>query len=110
MLIKEYKIPVVFHVIYLLLSVVICYLYYKKIVEQVNWDAPNSINQVQTFHTMKPYQFRLLIPFIFFLFKPLYSLIGDKTVYILYNIVIVYFIIIDYYKLLTEHIMNKRAI
>lgn len=106
---KENKIPIAYHVLYLLLSTVICYLYYKKIVERVDFNAPNSINAVSGFATAKPYQFRLLIPVLFTLFKPLYFL-GEKTVYVAYDIIIIYLLILSYKKLLGEYIENKKAI
>jgi len=96
-------------VFYLLLAGVFCFLYYKKIVEPADFSADNSIDRVITFHTWKPYQFRLLVPFIFVLLKPL-SFIPQKTVFIVYDFIIVCFIIDVFNKTLTQYIQNKKAI
>jgi len=108
--VKENKnIPIHFHFFYLLLSAGLCFLYFKKIVAGVDFNATNSINAVSSFQTAKPYQFRLLIPLIFMLFKPL-TFIPEKIIYIYYDFVIVYFTIIVYYKLLLEYFTNKKIV
>jgi len=108
--VKENKnIPVHFHLLYLLLSAGLCFLYFKKIVAAVDFNASNSINAVASFQTAKPYQFRLLIPLLFMLFKPL-IFIPEKTIYIIYDFVIVYLIIVVYYKLLLEYFTGKKIV
>jgi hypothetical protein len=106
---EKNKIPFAFRLLYLFLAGIICYLYYKKIVEPVNFDAENSINRVLSFQTPKPYQFRMLVPFIFVLFKPLWF-ISQKTIFIIYDFVIVYLIVIVFHKVLSQYIQNKKAI
>lgn len=107
---KENKnIPIVFHLFYLCLAAGLCFLYYKKIVAGIDFNAPNSINAVASFQTAKPYQFRLLVPILFMLFKPL-TFISEKTIYIAYDFIIVYFIILMYYKFLCEYFVNKKIV
>lgn len=104
------EIPWGFMFLYLLLSAVICYMYHKKIVASVDWYAPNSINAVASFETAKPYQFRLLIPLIFKLFTPVWSLYG-KYLYSAYNIIIVLSTIVVFFKLLaSKYFLNKRLL
>lgn len=106
---NENKIPIGYHILYVLLACVLAYLYYIKIVLPTDPDAPNSINAVASLETAKPYQFRLLIPFIFVLFKPL-VFISQKTIYLVYTIVITYSIVIVYKKILGEYFQNKKAV
>lgn len=106
---KEKSIPVYFHLFYLILSAGFCFLYFKKIVSGIDFNAPNSINAVASFQTAKPYQFRLLIPLIFMLFKPL-ALAPEKIIYIIYDFVIVYLTIVVYYKLLLKYFTDKKIV
>ncbi len=101
------KIPGGFLFLYLGLSLVLCYLYHKKIVVPFDWNAPNSINAVASFETAKPYQFRLLMPIIFDFFKPIAMLYG-KYLYSAYNVVIVLMVQVVYYKLLCRYFSNKK--
>jgi len=106
---KPDKTLIGYHIFYLLLATGLAYLYYVKIVLPADPDAPNSINAVASFETAKPYQFRILIPFIFFLFKPL-TFIPQKTIYFIYTIIVTYLIIIVYRKILAEYFQNKFAV
>lgn len=108
-MIRENKIPVAFHLLYLLLAAALCYLYYKRVVAPADFSAANSIGAAASFETAKPYQFRLLIPFLFMLFKPL-AFIPDKIICISYNTVVIYFLILVYNKLLGEYFPNKKAV
>ncbi len=101
------KIPYGFLALYFILSVVICYLYHKKIVSQADWNAPNSLNAVASFQTAKPYQFRLLMPVIFDFFRPLHAVYG-KYLYNAWNVVAVLLIQVVYYKLLCGYFKNRR--
>ncbi len=101
------KVPYGFLALYLVLSIVICYLYHKKIVAPADWNAPNSLNAVATFHTSKPYQFRLLMPVIFDLFRPLHALYG-KYLYNAWNVIAVLLLQVVYYKLLCGYFSNKK--
>lgn len=104
------EIPWRFVFLYLLLSVVICYLYHKKIVAPVDWNAPNSISAVASFETAKPYQFRLLLPLIFKFFTPIFGLYG-KYFYSAYNVVIAFSTMVVFYKLLaSRYFLNKRLL
>ena len=106
---KDYRIPFSFHLIYLLLAGVLCYLYYIRVIAPYDFSAPNSINAVLTFETGKPYQFRLLIPLFFVLLKPL-SFIPEKILFLLFSIAIVYFIQIVFYKLLGQYFEDKKPL
>lgn len=85
------------------------YLYYLKIVIPFDQNAPNSIDSVTSLETAKPYQFRLLIPAIFFALKPL-SFISQKILYLFYSVIVVYFIILIYYKFLSEYFSNSKTV
>ena len=105
-ILKEKAPPLIFHLLYFLFAVTFCFLYYLKIVKGAGFNSPNSINAVLTFETVKPFQFRLLVPFIFkilFLFK----FIPQKAIFMSYCGVIVYFIILAYYYLISEYFENK---
>lgn len=106
---KENKIPIAWHLVYLLLACIIGYLYYKKIVLRVGPLAANSIDSVLTLQTGKPYQFRLLIPFLFVLFKPI-TFIAQQAIYGIYNSVILYLLLLAYHKLLSLYFTNKKLI
>src|SRR5687767_14726974 len=95
--------------LYFVLSVVLCYFYHKKIVGPVDWNALNSIDAVASFQTAKPYQFRLLIPLFFYLFKPIYTLYG-KYLYSAYNVVIVFWLLMVYSKLLRHYFKDKKYV
>lgn len=103
------EIPWAFIFIYLGLSIVLCYLYHKKIVGPVDWNAPNSINAVASFETAKPYQFRLLMPLLFKLTGPLFTLYG-KYLYSAYNVVIVLAVQMVFYKLLCTYFIDKKRL
>ncbi|NOS85104.1 MAG: hypothetical protein HOP31_08175 [Ignavibacteria bacterium] len=103
------KIPYGYLGLYLILSIVMCYLYHKKIVAAADWNAPNSLNAVATFQTSKPYQFRLLMPVIFDFFKPLHALYG-KYLYNAWNVTAVFMIQVVYYKLLCGYFRNKKRL
>ncbi len=104
---KENKnISLVFHFLYLLLAAFFCYLYYIKVLANSDLTQTNSINAILTFQTVKPYQFRLLIPLLFMIFKPI-GVIPDKITLFIYDIIIVYLILVVYSKLLAEYFTNK---
>ncbi len=103
------KIPYPVLALYLVLSVILCYLYHKKIVASADWNAPNSLNAVASMHTAKPYQFRLLMPLIFDFFRPLHALYG-KYLYNAWNVVAVFLIQVVFYKLLCGCFINKKRL
>lgn len=103
------EVPWGFIYIYLGLSLALCYLYHIKIVSGVDWNAPNSINAVASFETAKPYQFRLLMPLLFKFFGPIYTLYG-KYLYSAYNVVIVLFVQMVFYKLLCVYFQDKKRL
>lgn len=106
---KDNRVPLSFHLLYLLLAGVLCYLYYLRVILPSDPDSPNSINSVLTFNTGKPYQYRLLIPFVFLIFKPL-SFIPDKTLFLIFSTVIVYLIQLQYHKLLSGYFENNKRL
>jgi hypothetical protein len=103
------KIPGGYLFLYLGLSLVLCYLYHKKIVAPFDWNAPNSLNAVASYQTAKPYQFRLLLPLLFDLFRPISALYG-KYIYSAFNVVIVFLIQVVYYKLLCGYFRDKKLL
>jgi hypothetical protein len=103
------KLPFGFMMLYLVLGGVLCYLYHKKIVNPVDWNAPNSLNTVASFETSKPYQFRLLMPLLFSFIKPVAQLYG-KYLYSAYNVAVVFWLLVVYYKLLCHYFKNKKIL
>jgi len=87
---------------YFLLSFILCLLYHIKIVVTADWQADNSPSTVATFETSKPWQFRLLIPIVFKLMSPLYSL-NEKYFYTLFNVIIVTLLLFVYYRILVSY-------
>lgn len=106
---KENNKPFAWHLIYLLLAAVLGYLYYKKIVLRAAPDAVNSINAVLTFQTNKPYQFRLLVPFLFALLKPI-GFVSQQVIFGIYNSAVLYILLLIYHKLLCMYFSNKKLI
>jgi hypothetical protein len=98
--------PLIVHIFYFLIACTFCFLYFQKIVDNADFNAPNSINAVLSFATMKPYQFRLFIPFIFKILSVL-SFIPPKAIYMLMNCFIVYLTVLTYYHFLNEYFQNK---
>lgn len=103
------KIPWPYLFMYLGLSLVFCYLYHRKIVSPVDWNAPNSLNAVGTFETSKPYQFRLLMPLLFSFFKPL-AVIYGKYLYNAYNVIVVFLTVTVFYKLLWVYFGGRKIL
>ncbi|KXK44334.1 MAG: hypothetical protein UZ05_CHB002002660 [Chlorobi bacterium OLB5] len=101
------KIPYPFLLLYFLLSVIICYLYHRKIIAAADWYAPNSLDAVASFKTAKPYQFRLLMPLIFDFFKPLYMVYG-KYLYNAWNVTAIFLLQVVFYRLLCGYFVNKK--
>jgi hypothetical protein len=106
---KEKKIPIAWHLVYILLAAVVGYLYYKKIVLGADPEAANSIDAVLSFSTGKPYQFRLFVPFLFALFKPV-SFISQHVIFGIYNSAVLYILLLAYHKLLCLFFSNKKLI
>ena len=103
------KIPPGFHLLYLLAAAGFVYLYCVIITPYIDFNGANSINAVSSFETYKPWQFRILIPLIFFIFKPL-TFISQTTVFWLYSGVIVYLLILVYAKVLCEYFENRKIV
>jgi hypothetical protein len=104
---SKISIPYVYFFLYIIIASALCIIYHIKIIEPFNWNAPNSINAVMGFETAKPYQFRLLIPFLFKLIEPIYLFYG-KYFFTLYNIIIIFLIQYVFYKLLAELFESSR--
>jgi len=103
------KLPFKIHVWYFLLSAVLVLLYYIKVVGPADFNSPSSMNAVLSFETAKPYQFRLLMPFLFMIFTPL-TFIPEKIAYSIYSIFIVYSLLIIYKGLLCKYFDNERIV
>jgi hypothetical protein len=102
------KIPLKIHLLYLLLAAALVALYYIKIIGNADFNSPSSMNAVMSFETAKPYQFRLLLPVLFMIFKPL-SFIPEKLIYTLYSVFIVYLLLIVYNRLLCKYFDSERS-
>jgi hypothetical protein len=106
---EEKRIPLNFHLLYLILAGIRCYVYYLRVIQHADMNSPNSINAVLGFETGKPYQFRLFVPFIFFILKPL-TFIPQKILFLLFSISVVYCIQLVYYKLIRLYFHDNRRL
>lgn len=97
----------IIHLSYFLLSFTFCFLYYYKVIKPANFDAPTAINSILTFSTYKPFQYRLLIPFIFKIIS-LPGLLPPKILFLFLSTIIVYFIIIIYRLILEEYFPGNK--
>jgi hypothetical protein len=88
---------------------VLVYLYYLKVISYADFNGPSSMNAVAAFETFKPYQFRLLMPVLFMLFKPL-TFIPEKGIYAAYSIIVVYFLLLVYYNFLCKYFDDKQKL
>jgi hypothetical protein len=80
-----------------------------KIIQNVDLTKTNTIDAVLSFETYKPWQFRLFIPFIFVLFKPL-SFIPQMTLFTGYSVIVVYLLIVVYCKVLQVYFENRKLV
>jgi hypothetical protein len=103
---KEKFPPLIFHIIYFMFAVTFCFLFYLKVVKVTDFASQTGISAVLSFDTIRPFQYRLLVPLLLKLFSPLHF-IPIKALFMLYSIVIVYFIILAYYFVLTEYFENN---
>ena len=103
------NIPWGYLLLYFILSAALCYFYHKKIVVPADWDGVNSLRAVMTFETGKPYQFRLLLPALFWFFKPIDLLYG-KLLFSAYNMLALFSVVVVYYKLLCQYFTDKKKL
>lgn len=99
------QIPLAVHAVYSLLSLTVCFLYFQKIISIYDFNSANSISAVASFDTIKPFQFRLLIPLIFKLFSP-FSFVTSKIFFTVYSCIVLYLLLIIYYLLISEYFKN----
>lgn len=100
------KISLIIHIFYFLIACTFCFLYFQKVVASADFDAPNGINTVLSFSAAKPFQFRLLIPFLYRMFSFI-SFIPSKAIYMVLDCGIIYLTIVVYYYFLNEYFQNK---
>ncbi|RPI17201.1 MAG: hypothetical protein EHM58_10090 [Ignavibacteriae bacterium] len=98
--------PLIFHIIYFLFAVTFCFLFYLKVVKAADFGSQTGINAVLSFDTVRPFQYRLLVPFLIKLFSPLHF-IPFKALFMVYSVAVVYLIILAYYYILTEYFENN---
>ena len=107
--------PVIVHVLYLLLSVTFCYLYYHKFVTKADFYSPESsggIYAVLNNTALKVVQIRVFIPLVFIALKTIISLVyaaPNGGLFYIITVIQCYFILISFYFLLNAHFENKRA-
>jgi len=95
------------HLSYFLLSFTFCFLYYYKVIKPANFNALSGIDAVLSFSTFKPFQYRLLIPFIYKILS-LPGFLPPKVLFLLLSAVIVYFILIVYRLILEEYFPGNK--
>lgn len=98
--------PPTINIVYILFSVTFCFLYYLKVVKAADFFRSDGLNTVMAFEAAKPFQFRLLVPYIFKLIY-LVNFIPQKALFMAYCCVIVYFILLAYYYLISEYFEDK---
>ena len=103
----------IIHLYYLMISVMFCYLYYHKFINRADFYGKQStggIYAVLSFESVKPIQFRMLIPFIFKGIRDVVSVfhsIPDKMLFFFITIAFCYFILLSFYFLLNEYFKSR---
>ena len=107
--------PIIIHILYLVISVTFCYLYYHKFIEKADFHGVQSsggIYAVLDNTAIKPMQFRLLIPIIFIAIKKLINIfhsISDGALFFAIAIAQCYLILLSFYFLLNQYFQNRAA-
>ncbi len=100
------QIPLAVHAVYFLLSLTVCFLYFQKIISRYDFNSENSFTTAASFAARKPFQFRLLIPFIYKLFSPV-SFITPEIFFTAYTFIVIYLLLLVYYLLISEYFKNS---
>lgn len=100
---------IIIHIYYVLISITFTYLYYHKFIQNADFysqNSPGGLFAVANFESVKPIQFRILLPLIFKAFT-LLNLVPPKLVFFMMNMVLAYLILLAFYFLLGEHFKSK---
>lgn len=100
------QIPIVVHAVYFLLAVTFCFIYFQKIVSGADFNGATGLNAVASLETYKPYQFRLLLPFVS---KLLFLIpLSQKFLFIALSCAVVYLLLVVYNAVINEYFPNTR--
>lgn len=95
---------------YFMASLSLCYLYYHKQFFNVTFyeHSMGGIYYILSFDALKPNQFRLLVPFIFKLFKTVFFFVPDKTIFFVIILIFTFFTLVLFYNILNVYFGNKK--
>lgn len=100
---------IIIHIYYLMISLTFTYLYYHKFVQGADFystDSPGGLFAVANFESVKPIQFRILIPLIFKWLSML-NIVPPKPLFFMINMVLAYLILLSFYFLLGKHFKSR---
>ena len=100
---------IIIHVYYIMISITFTYLYYHKFVtgaDFYNPDSPGGLFAVADFESVKPIQFRILIPLVF-KWLTTFNLMPPKMIFFIINTVLAYLILLSFYFLLGKHFKSR---
>ncbi len=94
---------------FLMIAITFTYLYYHKFIQEADFYSklsPGGLYAVANFESVKPIQYRILLPFIFKGLAMLH-IIPDKPLFFLINVTQAYLILLSFYFLLNRHFQSK---
>ncbi len=100
---------IIIHIYYLMIALTFAYLYYHKFVQGADFyktDSSGGLFAVANFESIKPIQYRILIPIIFKCLSML-NLMPPKMLFFLINTVLAYLILLSFYFLLGKHFKSR---
>lgn len=101
---------IIIHIYYMMISFTFCYVYYHKFITKADFfgvQSSGGIYAVLDGIAVKPIQFRILIPYVFKVFKSILFFVPDKAVFFILTIVLCYFVLLIFYFLLNEYFQSK---
>ncbi len=99
----------IIQIYYLMIAITFTYLYYHKFIQGADFYSPLSpggLHAVASFESVRPIQYRILIPFIFKGIAVL-KIIPDKPLFFLINAAQANMILLSFYFLLNRHFQSK---
>lgn len=100
---------VIIHIYYLMIAITFTYLYYHKFIQGADFYnpvSPGGIFAVANFESVKPLQFRILIPLIFKGLSMLH-IVPPKLLFFFINTGLAYLILVSFYFLLGRYFKSK---
>jgi hypothetical protein len=108
--IKDFFPSITVYIYYLLSSITFCYMYFHKQFYSATFHEENmgGIYWILSFDAIKPNQFRLLVPFIFKLFRTVFVFISDRPAFFAIILTFTFLIIIVFYNILNVYFKDKN--